>query len=278
MKGFTCTTKQVSKDEYIPKHEINFTRRLAMPFHSQISENTHMLNKNENELLAYCMKHSDQVFHMKISDLATTLYTSPASLVRFCKKLGFSGFSEFKAALKFETNANHELVESHSSDLFKDSEKTIQLVNESIVEQLIDLIHEKHRIEFYAVGSSRMVANEITKKFQSIGKLAFCYDDSSLMNISAKALSSQDMVIAFSTSGETNLIISACSQAKAMKASIISITDLSNNTLSRTADLSLYASSTSFVKADICIRSRLQLLMIAEYIFFRYIEKYYEQL
>lgn len=249
-----------------------------MSFHSQISANAHLLNQNENEILAYCMKHSELVLHMKIADLAEVLFSSPASLVRFCKKLGFHGFSEFKAALKMEVNANKELTESHSSDFFKDIEKSIQLVNEEIVEQLIDQIHAKNRLEFYAVGSSRMVANELTKKFQSIGKLAFCYDDSSLMNISAKVLCEKDMVIAFSTSGETDLLIKACTQAKARKASIVSITDLSNNTLSRLADLSLYACSTSFVKADICIRSRVQLLILAEYIFFRYIEKYYDQI
>lgn len=248
-----------------------------MSFHSQISANAHLLNQNEHEILSYCMKHSDAITHMKIADLADILFSSPASLVRFCKKLGFNGFAEFKAALKMEVNANQELVESHSSDFFKDIEKSIQLVNEDIVETLIDKIHEKQRLEFYAVGSSRMVANELTKKFQSIGKLAFCYDDSSLMNISAKGLSEHDMVIAFSTSGEIDLVIKACTQAKARKASIVSITDLSNNTLSRMADLSLYASSTSFIKADICIRSRVQLLMLAEYVFFRYIEKYYDQ-
>lgn len=251
---------------------------ITMPFHSQICSNANNLNKNENEILSYCMKHSNIVFHMKISDLAESLYTSPASVVRFCKKLGFSGFSEFKAALKLEVNSNHELFESHSSDFFRDIEKTTQLINEEIIEKLIDLIHEKNRIEFYAVGSSRMVANELTKKFQSIGKLAFCYDDSSLMNISSKALSDKDVVIAFSTSGETNLMLSACTQAKSHKATIVSITDLSNNTLSKIADISLYGSSTSFVKADIFIRSRVQLLMIGEYLFFRYIEKYYNLL
>lgn len=247
-----------------------------MKFYHTLSNQTKHLNPNENEMLAYCIKNIEKIQSIKIQELADELYTSPATLVRFCKKLGFHGFSEFKVALKMECEEGNALEESHSSDFFRDIEKTMELINEKVIDRVIQDIHHANRIEVYAVGSSRMVANELSKKLQSIGKLAFSYDDSSLMNVSASQLCDQDMVIALSTSGETPLILSAVSMAKSKGAAIISLTDLSANPQTKLSDTSLYVTSTSFTKSNIKIKSRVQLLILAEYIFFRYLESFYE--
>jgi len=248
-----------------------------MTVYHQITDHTKNLNKSEVDILNYCLKNSEAVIHMKIQDLADRLYTSPATLVRFCQKLEFRGFSEFKAALKIQMDTQTQLAESHSGDFFKDITKTVELINERIIDEIIEMIYHSRRIELFSVGSSRMVSSELSKKFQSIGKSCFSYDDSSLMNISAKSTTREDLIIAFSTSGETTEILTAVNLAKLNHATIISVTDLGGNTLTKTADRSLYVTSTSFLKADICIKSRVQLLILAEYLFFRYIEKYYQE-
>ncbi len=245
-----------------------------MRFFNQIAENTHLLNKNDNEILSYCIRNHETVSNMKVQQIAEALYTSPASVIRFCKKLGFSGFSEFKAALRIETSQEPQTwrPEVNSIDFLKDINKTTQLIQEEVIGQVLNLIHTKKRIELYAVGSSRMVASEFTKRLQLIKKDACCYDDSSLMNISAKQLTRDDLVIALSASGETSLVITAANMAKSRGATIISITTLGSNTLSDVADLNLYVKSTCFVKSEIELRSRVQLLILCEYIFFRYLE------
>lgn len=119
-----------------------------------------------------------------------------------------------------------------------------------------------------------MAANEFAKRLQILGKAAFCYDDSSLMNISAGQLSGEDLVIALSASGETSLVITAANMAKSRGAAIVSITNLGSSTLSDMADVNVYVHSTCFAKAGITVRSRVQLLIVCEYIFFRYLEGY----
>lgn len=245
-----------------------------MEFFYKIVENTGQLNKSDNEILSYCIRNNKRVCNMKVQELADALYTSPASIVRFCKKLGFSGFAEFKAELRMETrNEDHvQKSEVRSSDFLKDIHKTTQLIQEDIIEQILELIHTKERIELYAVGSSRMVAGEFAKRLQLLKKAAVCYDDSSLMNISAKQTTEDDLVIAFSASGESSLVISAANMAKSRGATIVSVTNLGSNTLSDMADVNVYVKSSCFSKADIEVQSRVQLLILCEYIFFRYLE------
>lgn len=245
-----------------------------MDFYNRIAENTQNLNKSDNEILAYCMRNNSKVTDMKVQEVAQALYTSPASVIRFCKKLGFSGFSEFKAALKMETHreAGTPGPEVNSIDFLKDINKTVQLIPEETIEEILKLIHTKKRIELFAVGSSRTVANEFAKRLQLIKKSAYYYDDSTLMNICARQLGEDDLVICLSVSGETSLVIAAANMARSRGATIVSITNLGSNTLSDVADINLYVKSTRFMKEEIEVRSRVQLLILCEYIFFRYLE------
>lgn len=247
-----------------------------MEFYNRIAERTPLLNKSDNEILSYCIRNNKKIAEMKVKEVADALYTSPASVIRFCKKLGFSGFSEFKAALKVEIFEGNkaQTVQSHPTDFLKDVHKTIQLIQEDTIDRIVEKIHASRRVELYAAGSSRMVASELVKRLQVIGKPAFWYDDSSLMNISAKQVTDKDLVIAISVSGETSLVIAAANMAKSRGATIVSATNLGSNTLSDVADENIYVQSTFFVRSDIAIRSRVQLLLVCEYIFFRYLERY----
>ena len=236
-----------------------------MDFFTRIAEHTPQLNKNDNELLSYCIRNHTEIANLKVTELADRLFISPASVVRFCKKLGFSGYSDFKASLRMDL---------FEPDFFRDIHKTIEMVPEETVERIVELIHCSRRIELYAVGSSRMPGSELAKRLQTIGKAAFCYDDSTQMNISARQLTSDDLVLAFSISGETSLIIAAATVAKSRGAALVSFTNLGSNTLSGMADENLYVNATNFVCSGIQVQSRVQLLMLCEYLFFRYIETY----
>lgn len=243
-----------------------------MDFYSLISTNTKKLNDNECEILNFCMKNPKMIKEIKISELAEETYTSSASIVRFCKKLGFSGFAEFKASLSLNTKNNNK--NSSSINLFGDINKSIELINENTINEVIGILHNANRIEFFGEGSSRIVCSEVAKKFRTIGKTSFNYDDNSMMYISANTLTENDVVFAISISGETNQVLKALNIAKSKNAKIISLTDLSNNSQSKLSDKSLFITSTSFNSGNFNIQSRVQALIVAEYVFYRYLQKY----
>ena len=96
------------------------------------------------------------------------------------------------------------------------------------------------------------------------------------MYISASSLTENDVIFAISVSGETTQILKALNIAKGKGTKIISLTDIGNNTQSKLSDKSLFITSTSFSRDNINIRSRVQALVIAEYVFYRYLERYIE--
>lgn len=55
-----------------------------MDFFTRIAEHTPQLNKNDNEILSYCIRNHAEIANLKVTELADRLFISPASVVRFC--------------------------------------------------------------------------------------------------------------------------------------------------------------------------------------------------
>ncbi|MBZ4664610.1 MAG: RpiR family transcriptional regulator [Caloramator sp.] len=238
------------------------------------------LNKNENELLKYFLDNSDKIKNMTIQDVAKNAYTSTASIVRFCKKLGYSGFSEFKVAImyyfedKINVNNNYVRLNNFKNTIFNDIDQSKALINDEKINCVLDLIYNSSRIDFYGEGSSRMICMEMSRKFHIIGKPSNYYDDTSMMYISAASLKSNDIVFAISMSGETNQILKAVNIARMRKCKIVSLTNIGVNTLSKLSDINLYVCASNFTIDDISFISRIPALTLMEYIYFAYLNKY----
>ena len=54
------------------------------------------LSKKEKLVIDYILENSERVFSMTVSDLAKEVGVAASTIVRLCKNLGYSGFSEFK--------------------------------------------------------------------------------------------------------------------------------------------------------------------------------------
>ena len=62
------------------------------------------LNDLELEVYNYIMRHQEKVLEMKIRELAEGSHVSTTTVLRFCKKMGCNGYSEFKVKYKMYLN------------------------------------------------------------------------------------------------------------------------------------------------------------------------------
>lgn len=56
----------------------------------------------EWEIIDYITRNLKEVLHMTADELAGVTYTSTASIIRLCQKLGLKGYKEFKVQLATE--------------------------------------------------------------------------------------------------------------------------------------------------------------------------------
>lgn len=64
-----------------------------------------ILNENDLQIWAYIVRHKEQCKQISIQQLAVFCHVSHTTILRFAKKLGFSGYSEMRSFLKWEDKA-----------------------------------------------------------------------------------------------------------------------------------------------------------------------------
>src|SRR5699024_11488415 len=59
-------------------------------------------NELETSLYNYIAGNMDKVAYMRIRELADATHVSTTTILRFCRKVGCEGFSEFKVRIKMQ--------------------------------------------------------------------------------------------------------------------------------------------------------------------------------
>ena len=75
-----------------------------------------------SQLAEYICAHPNDVCGMDVRTLAEQTYTSPSSVVRLCRTLGFSGYKEFNSSLNYELVLRSEARKDISTEISRDDE------------------------------------------------------------------------------------------------------------------------------------------------------------
>lgn len=190
-----------------------------------------------------------------IKEVAERLGVSTALIVKVSKKLGFSGFKQLKDAL----NAQHQSETYLPSEQLEPDDSCEQIITKvlqnsinalteilnfvdaKMVSAAADAIVNARNIELYAAGGSTIICEDFQHKLLRFGMRASVPRDRHLMLMSASVLSSNDVVLVVSHSGQTVDLMDAVRLAKQSGAKIISITNNYHAELSQLSDYPLYA-------------------------------------
>lgn len=202
----------------------------------------------------------DTVFAMRdfsdetsLKQIAENAGVSEAMVVKITKKLGFSGFRDFRSAVsQYNRQPTAEMhqelsVEDTSLEIvqkvFRTSihalEETLAILDMEAFDRAADLIHQARNRDFYGVGGSAQIARDVAHKFLRIGVRASVFDDSHMMLMSASLLVDGDIAIGFSHSGNTIAVIEAIQLARRNGARTIAITNYNSSALAQSADVVL---------------------------------------
>lgn len=193
---------------------------------------------------------SDETSLKKIAEDAGV---SEAMVVKITKKLGFSGYRDFRSAVsQYNRQPTSEMHQELSVDdtaqeivqkVFRTSihalEETLAILDMTAFERAADLLHRARQRDFYGVGGSAQIARDVAHKFLRIGVRASVFDDSHMMLMSASLLSDGDVAIGFSHSGNTTAVIEALQLARRNGARTIAITNYDSSALAQSADVVL---------------------------------------
>lgn len=226
-------------------------------YEQRIRYNYQEFRESEKKVADFILAQGSCVEKLNLKELAGMIETSEATILRCIKAMGYNGYGEFKINLVKDlrhTNNNLQgVVDIHVSkgDDIKDIpqkiihmttralQDTLNMLKEDDFLKVIELIIRAKNIDIYGVGNSAVVAQDIMNKFIRIGIRCRAFADSHVQHICACSLSSEDVAIGISHSGETRDVVEALRLAREAGASTIALTNYKAEGITKYADIAL---------------------------------------
>lgn len=195
---------------------------------------------------------------MTIVDLAERSGTSTATITRFCRALGFSGYAELRVTIATETGraARQQWATDIGQEIRPDdgldkvlgvvSNSDIRLIQETAaqldlgtVEKVAQAISRARRVLLFGVASSAAVAGEMEYRLQRMGVPTWSRSDAHSALTDAALLDDGDVAIGISHSGRTREVIEVLAEAGSHGAITVAVTSHPRSPLAEVAELVL---------------------------------------
>ncbi|MFV0238609.1 MAG: MurR/RpiR family transcriptional regulator [Lacrimispora sphenoides] len=254
------------------------------------------LPEAENQVREYILKYPKKVLEFTVYDLAKESFTSPATVIRLCKKIDIKGFARLKVLLAEETkyfqdmklnlldtttieknDTPHAIIEKITNISIKTIEETRVLVNEKQFMEVVKLLQKATVIDFYGEGASNMVAVDGQFKFMRIGKIVNTYQLYDRQYVQAVNSDATHVGIIISYSGETKRMIQIAGILQKNGTPVVAVTSSSENSLNRIADHNLFVTAKETVFRSGAMASRTAQLYIIDILYALYCSLNYDE-
>jgi RpiR family glv operon transcriptional regulator len=251
-----------------------------MDFFEITSKHINTLNNSEKELYNYIIRNMEEVKRSTIRDLAAKCYVSPATIIRFLRKIGFSGYSEFNAIIKYtdlniEENTNPFVVtqEKYRIEYLKNIYESVRVLDEEKVDKIIEILKEKPRIVVMARGLNKSIGHYFEYIFSGLGFEVVFPEDHFFRKMLLTGIRNSDLVFFLTYGGEDTELIWDIEQLNIKsKATVVSITSANNNPVQNMSHINLYVFADYIQFNEIDMTSRISMISIIELIAYKYME------
>lgn len=220
------------------------------------------LSQCEKRIAKYILNNGEKTYNLSIQQLAIECSASEASIIRFCKKIGFSGFKDLKLSLASEkaiNDENKDETDVYSEIITEDSPETIMrklnaitiknltdnmdIIDYVELEKAINLIQDtkdrKGNTYIVATGGSGVVARDFQLKLMRLGINSIMYENSHLMLESLVSSCKDDVAVIFSTLGKSKEILDFVEVLNKNNTKVISITQYNKSKLTQMSDITI---------------------------------------
>ncbi len=223
---------------------------------------------------------------LSISRLAAAAHTSEATVVRFCRQVGFTRYPELRFALATEVaraearGADHpvgsdigvddpleQVVEKIAYADARAVEDTAAQLDAGTLREVIEAVVAARRTDIYGVGASAFVAMDFQQKLHRIGQIAYAWSDTHIALTSAALLEEGDVAVGISHTGVTEDTIDALAEASRHGATTVALTNFPRSPITRVADLVLTTAARETTFRSGATASRLAQLTVVDCIF-----------
>ncbi len=218
------------------------------------------LAPSEQRVAQLCLDSPETVARMSVADLVAQTGTSPATVVRSCKRLGFDGFQHLRQLLLRDLGAaardslqqeesgavgepgsSEHLVSGIFARAANDIRGALGTLDFSAFDAAVVAIRRAGRLLVVANGASLAPAKSLALRFLAADIICEAPSDIVSQHIAAKLLSPGDVCIAVSDSGMNSFTLGGARIAADQGATVVGITSYAKSDLADLAAHTLVA-------------------------------------
>lgn len=257
----------------------NYLETLIRPYQKS-------LNNTETIIAEHMIKLGSEVVNKTLANLADETGLSEATIFKFVKKIGFSGFQNFKISVAsnfrtFEERSNELIVFSDISETdspFTIAQKVVHTnvellenliatLDEELLNKALDLLISSETINFFGQGASSIVAYDSYHKFLRTKFHCQYAQDYHIQLTYATKLGPNDCAILFSHSGNTKETIEVAKILYENKVKIIVLTGDPTSELVKLSNAAFVVLSKESAFRSETLTSRLVYLTVIDIIY-----------
>lgn len=242
------------------------------------------MSEAERKVALYILDQPQKALYYNVVELSRNAASSGAAVIRFCKRIGARGYSEFK--LWLAKDVFREVEEKYLPDLDLESktpaERAIREVIDFARQSLSDLartldpamldlaatkILGASLTMLFGIGASGIVASDFHQKLLRIGVPASYTFDSHAQIAAACSLKESQVAFIVSYSGETDAMLEVARQARERKACVVTLTMEGANRLRGFADIPISVPASERVYRSGAETSRLTQLSVVDMLY-----------
>lgn len=232
-----------------------------------------------------------------ITELAARAGTSQATVVRFCRAVGYAGYPEFRIdlaqatsrhALELErsgiaegeinqTDTTTDVVSKIAFHEARTIEETARMLDLDALERAVAALAGATRTDVYGVGSSGLTAQDLAQKLSRIGMICTAPLDPHLQLTSASLLAPGCAAVAVSHTGRTVEALQALSLARDAGATTIAVTNFPASPLADVAEIVLTTTARETQFRSGALSSRIAQLAVVDFLFVRVAQQRYTE-
>lgn len=221
---------------------------------SIIKKNYERLTPVYQKVALFVLAHPGKILELNAAEISRESNTSEASVIRFCKEMGFKGFHDFKIKLAKDLGADTDLPvpenvkkDDQPWDVFhkvmtweqENLRVAMNMIDKDAFLGVVDWLSQTGRIGFFAIGSSYPVAYDAFWRFSKIGIPCQLQQDSGAQIILAQSLKPGDTAFVITRSGQSRLPVGICKIARANGAKVIVLTQNAKSEAAKNSDIVL---------------------------------------
>lgn len=238
----------------------------------KIIQNQFKPTSADKKFMHFLQNNVSFVINNSIIQIAEASKVSESSISRFVQKSGFKNLNEMKLLLVHgqvseQINKNKQtLLDQLTDDYIKLINDTSYLISSQQMTKLVNKILNSSRVKLYGVGSSGIVAQDISFRLSKIGIVATAYQESHYMKIDGALSKKDELAIGISLSGTSSDVYEAIHAAKQQGIFTVTVTNFQDILLTQMADFTITIPSKAHLELGNLISPQLAILLLFDYI------------